>query len=243
MPDVLLAGNLGAVSLASLLQLADSDGLTGCLNVGGGELDLYDGVLVGARFHGLDGMDAAIEALVRASGPFRIDDVTRPPGTALMATHSLIVESFRVVDDLHRFGPMVLAEGTTEALPADGQRPVARLVTDHGLQLVRVLPALSALQDAGRLRPLAHAGPVELEHLQIGGAPAPVEMPTPVVETGPVVPALGFDDLLFQARRLARQRRFDEAIAHMNAALEQQPGSRIALQNLKRIQTLQNTAT
>lgn len=244
MADVLLSGNLGSISLASILQLADSDGLTGLVQAGGGELSLFDGMVVEASFHGLEGVDAIIECMVRSAGPFVLLDTPHAPATALMQTHSLIVESFRVVDDLHRFGPMVLPEGVTEALPSDGERSVVELVQAHGLHLCTVLPALASLQDAGGLRPLRSTGPVELEDLQIQGeatassvAPAPAAPPAPRID-----PTLGFDDLLFEARRLARQRRFDEAIEAMNAAMALQPDSRIAHQNLKRIQALQSQA-
>ncbi len=241
MAEILLAGNLDAVSLVSVLQLAESDGLTGTLHAGGGTFTLYDGALVGASYHGLEGFDAAVEALIRAGGPFRIVAEPVAPATPIAALNSLIVESFRLIDDLHRFGPMVLPEGLLDGLPTDGRSTVADLLHAGGLHVTAVIPALGKLQEAGDLRPLTVEAPIDLDRLRHRDTSSSTPAAAPAAPTP--VEGSSFDDLLFEARKLTRQRRFDEAIARLQAALDLRPDSRIAAQNLKRIQALQSEHT
>lgn len=248
MPEF-LSGDLDRVSMASVLQLLEMEGHHGRLRVGEGFVQLGDGSVVDASFAGLTGSDAAIEALVRARGGFVVDDDAKEGAGPGVGVQFLVLESCRLLDDLDRFGTMVPAAGLQAEGPlgallaaADGARTFAALAHACELPVVTVLPAFVDAVEQGVVKGGYAADRADLQLLEVRAAvdvaPAPEVAAAPAP---PAAPEASFDDLLFDARKHARARRYDEALRALRAALAQRPDSRIAQQNLRRVQELADT--
>lgn len=244
MPDVLW-GDLDRVGLASILQLLELEGHHGRVVVEGGHLLLIDGQVVGGAYLALDGIDAAVEALVRARGGFVVTDGTEEASGRGVGVQHVVLESCRILDDLERFGAMAPAAGLSAEGPlgrvlaaADGERTLADLIVGTEQTVVHVLPAYVQALEAGAVRGTYTSRADDLERLEVRGAPpsAPAAASAPA---GPVDDPSDFDDLVFDARKLVRQRRFDEAVSTLERALRLRPDSRIVQQNLSRVLELQ----
>jgi hypothetical protein len=218
------------------MQLLELEGHHGKLSIGDGHLRMIDGSLVGASFLGLDGRDAAVEALVRARGRFVVDDEAEEWGGAAVGVQYLILESCRVLDDLERFGTMAPPPGLSIGgllspllSLADGERTFASLIASTGVPVVHALPPIVEAVEQGHLRGQPTRAVSDLELLWVrASAPA-----APVPEVAK--PKGSFDDLVFAARKHVRARQYDDAARSLRAALEQRPDSRIAQQNLRRV--------
>ncbi len=243
MPEV-LSGDLDRVSLASVLQLLELEGHHGKLSVGNGHMQMIDGSLVGASFHGLEGRDAAVEALVRARGRFVVDDEAEEWSGKAVGVQYLILESCRVLDDLERFGTMAPPAGQSMEGPlssllvdADGKRTFASLVAATGMPVVHALPPFMEAVERGHIRGQPTAAHADLELLWIRATDLPAPTPlAPKIEGS-------FDDLVFEARKHVRGRQYDAAAQTLRAALELRPDSRIAQQNLRRVLALGEAAS
>lgn len=235
-----IRGDLDRVSFASVLQLVEMEGHDGPVEVANGLLNFIGGQLVKARFLDLDGPSAAVEALVRAKGPFVVRASTVEVTGSPVSVQHLILDSCRLVDDLRRYGVLV-PEATREApagleavlAKADGRRSLASLIALSGVPVVRCLDLAIAAIDRRQVVTRKSDQVDDLELLDV--RPTAIEKTTVVP---PSVPQGSFDELVFQARKLVRDRRYDDAEAALVQAVALEPGSRIAQQNLKRIQDL-----
>jgi hypothetical protein len=253
-----LRGHLGGVSLGSVLQLVEIECFCGTLMLASGELAFFNGEVVDARFLGLTGADAGVEAMVRARGPFSLRSADVAARAALAPVSGLIIESCRVLDEVERMGALPVTR--VDVRPSAGEfarfcsvapgMSVAGAVARAGVHLVRVLDPLLAALQAGSiglgLEPLADG----LRALDVGVPLSPDTPSVPPVTAGPpsaaptpvpaarAVDARSFDELVFDARRLVRGRAWDEAEATLRRALEIRPGSPIVAQNLNRVRSL-----
>lgn len=247
MPDV-LRGDLGGVSLASVLQLIELECFCGDLLLPAGEFRFHNGALVGGTYLALRDADAAVEALVRARGRFSLVAEVRLEQPAIAQISQLVIESCRILDELERLAPARLvvvdrsvARGELgrllDAVPEHGTMAAA-LVAEE-LHVVRVLdPLLRAIdQRAVELGPVE---PIPLSTLHVGGIDRPRRVAPEVAATPPPAPTAGpsFDDLVFDARKHVRNRAWEAAEAALRRALELRPGSPIVSQNLNRVRSL-----
>ncbi|MEZ4316263.1 MAG: DUF4388 domain-containing protein [Myxococcota bacterium] len=258
-----LRGDLSGVSLASLLQLVELECFCGELSLSSGELGFHNGDLVQARFLGLSGLDAAIEALVRARGPFALVQEGATSGEILGQTASLVIESCRLQDELERMGPASVEVVDAGRLSGELTQLVAALahsgsvaagIAKSGTHVVHVVDPLIEAVEVGAVRWGDANRPDDLRLLLVGAGevlpvPAPttsIAEPLPEEEPMPVAGAsregtVSFDDLVFDARRHVRNRAWDEAESALRQALEIRPGSKIVAQNLNRVRSLRTT--
>lgn len=240
-----LSGDLDRVSLASVLQLLEMEGHQGTLVLAEGELGFVGGSLVSARFLGLEGANAAVEALVRARGWFSVHDGGEELEGQAVSIQSLVLESCRLLDEIHRVGgmaplrPTAVPAGLETVLgKADGLTPLVELIAAAEAHVTAIIDPVCDAMYAGTLKgkPTSEADPVR--RLEVRADRPVVTGPEP---TSPEVPLAAFDDLVFDARRYVRERRFDDAIAALQGALRQRPDSRIAQQNLNRVLKLRES--
>ena len=271
MPEA-FQGQLSAVSLAGILQLAESEYICGWLQVGTGRLGLYNGSVTKADYGTLTGVAAAVEALIREGGEFRLEPGNEAVGSAIATPINLVLESCRVQDELDRLAGDVLRPAEGVSPPAshsalapfwkvcDGTRSVARLIHDEDLPVCGTVDALISALERGDLQLVSGSDDTaEMLRRESTLPPAPpaaaAQSPvrSPVEETAPVVapPAvekaspfdgMTFDDLMFLARKEVRRRDFDRAEDALLQALSLSPGSRIAVQNLNRVRSLRSAA-
>lgn len=260
MPETRLAGDLGAVSLAGLFQLLESESTTGRLELSRGRFDLFNGYLAKCEYGSLRGSQAAIEAMIRAAGQFRFVDVDVSASQPVAPTMALVMESCRVLDSLERIGSAHLARSEEWSVRVgdldrrlfiralDGSVPLAPLMIERELPIVTSLPWIEELLASGQL---VRVGMTEVSVLDLlrrtaqGARSTSVAEPaaSPIVSESP--DAAGdatFDELIFEARSHARKRRYDLAEKSLLTALELRPGHRIAAQNLSRIRRLMANA-
>lgn len=261
MPEA-LRGELGLVSLASVLQLAESEYLCGDVVLRGGTIELHNGNIVAASFADCSGVSGAVEALLRASGTFRVQTrQARAAGASIATAMSVVLESCRLQDELERLGGQVLRarDGFTgsERIAGivsrlDGERALARHMLDAGCAIA---PCLDELVDAVERGDLIETGAEDAEAVAalLAGPDTPAvndalqaeatEDEAPERAAPPAPPAgVSLDDLIFDARREARRRHYDRAEELLEQALQLAPGDRILAQNLNRIRSLRSAA-
>jgi hypothetical protein len=238
--DPIVTGSLDAVTLASVLQLVESEALDAEVAVATGALRFRDGQLVEASFLGLEGDAAVVEAAVRARGRFAVLPVSPSglPSTPLSPSGALIIESFRIADEMVRFGGQVVDEGLTIGpVTGDGRRTLSQLIAAQEAHAVRVVPAALELDAAGRRL----GAPSELDPLaplRVSDTPAAPGSDSRITHE-PDAPQRSFDELCFAARRKVRERRFDEARDLLHEAGRLRPEDRMVRQNLKRLEDLE----
>lgn len=215
----ILTGNSEHVSLGSVLQLAESEVLSGSLRVGTARLDLYGGRVVRAQAGTLEGVDGLLEVLLLRGAPFVLDNTQVSPGVALGDTGPLLLEAFRLMDDWARVEALVLrprkpVPPTLDALARwlDGTRTVSEAVERAGLARVPLIDPLLAALDAGVFEQLV--------------TPLPPPLPA------------DFDALIELGRALAREGRHHDARDAFERAVALRPEDRVATQNLRRIVAL-----
>lgn len=265
MPEA-LRGELGLVSLASVLQLAESEYLCGDVVLRGGTIELHNGNIVAASFADCSGVSGAVEALLRASGTFRVQTrQARAAGASIANAMSVVLESCRLQDELERLGGQVLRarDGFTgsERIAGivsrlDGERALARHMLDAGCAIA---PCLDELVDAVERGDLIETGAEDAEAVAALLAGPDTADDTPAVNDAPQAEAtedeaperaappappagVSLDDLIFDARREARRRHYDRAEELLEQALQLAPGDRILAQNLNRIRSLRSAA-
>ncbi|HHO50474.1 MAG TPA: DUF4388 domain-containing protein [Deltaproteobacteria bacterium] len=224
MPDPILTGRLELVGLPSLLQLVESEALTGRLLLAGqARLGLHDGSVVTARYDGLDGRTAALEAFLLGRGAFELAADEIEEEQPLGDTIELLMTGCRLLDEWSRLAPLHLHAidevrdvGLQPLLPHLGVGPVHDAVRRAGLpRAITIDPLLNGIEQ-GWLR-------------EIEGRPT---------SEPPLVGDDDVDSLIDLARSHARARRLDEAEELLLRALRLRPGDRIASQNLSRVQHL-----
>lgn len=261
-----LRGNLDRVSLSGVLQLLESESLHGRLRLDRGEIASRNGALTEARYRGLTGVVAVLEALVTARGSFTFDDAADVPNGSLGSTPGLVMESCRIIDDLERLGPIhfARADGWAPkiddldlrlfARALDGTRPAVDLIAERDLHVVPTVRWLEARAAARELRPMGQTEVSALERLRAitaaaavtapatadrrPAAPAPAPAPAAPIAAAITPEAGGADDLIFEARSASREGRYEDAERALLQALSLRPGDRIAAQNLTRVRRL-----
>ncbi len=177
-----LAGDLESISLASIVQFVEADGLSGRLDLGVGHLVFSEGNLVEAQCLSLEGTAAAVEALVRVRGRFvlRLGDVPAAPPLAEVV--SLVLESCRVLDELERFGgvcfrPSPRLVGDIHGLVArfDGKTSLAEILAADERGVVTVLDAVVQAIEKRHLDRVASTNTVVSEVLALRGADTPAQ--------------------------------------------------------------------
>ena len=271
MPEA-FQGQLSAVSLAGILQLAESEYICGWLQVGTGRLGLHNGAVTQASYGTLTGVAAAVEALIREGGEFRLETGDDAVGSPIATPMNLVLESCRMQDELDRLAGDVLRPVDGASPPAadtplapfwkacDGTRSVARLLHDEDLPVCGTVDALLGALERGELEKIGRTeDTAELVRRAstisstasspAPAAPAPtstvveVSAPSSVPEPdASPFAGMSFDDLMFLARREVRRRDFDRAEGALLQALSLSPGSRIAVQNLNRVRSLRSAA-
>ena len=235
MPDsVLLEGSLDALTLAGVLQLVASEGIDARVEFARGHVTFADGILAGAGFLGLSGSPAVVEASVRARGRFALVPSLPDGATSRLGdVGPLVIEGFRISDEIVRFGARIPESGLAiGSVQGDGETPLSNLITTADAHLVDVVPAVLALEASG----VAVGSPSDADPLApllvTGGIPTATPARSPLDD-------LSFDDLVFAARRLVRDRRLAEARAHLSRAAELRPDDRLVTQNLRRLDALE----
>lgn len=256
----LLSGRLDRISIASIIQLIEVEGCVGRLNLCKGSLTFSNGQLVGATFLTLQGLDAALEAMLRARGTFSLTSSQPVSGEAITDGMTLVMEYCRLQDELLRLGSARMEVRNDAPL-----RGVSEALIPHlraGLTLAEalrragepVVPVLDPIADAITAGAIRLAGTVSIdvmEALALGSEAE--EQPAKTAEKPGIgtvprrsppkpPPELSFDDLVMEARRLVRRRDIDEAQRLLQEALAMRPDDRIVAQNLNRIQQLRARA-
>lgn len=218
----ILTGSTRAVGLVSVLQLAESEALSGLLEIGGARVWLAGGHVVAARFGGAEGIDALLEVMLHRGEDFHVHDEPVERAPPLGDTAPLLLEGCRLMDEWARVDQLVLRarrplEGALAPLEPwlDGTRTVAAAVERAGLLRVAVAEALAQAVTEGRLERLEQP------------------LPPPLPED--------FDELVDLGRRHARAGRLAEARASFERAVSLRPEDRVATQNLRRIVALQTS--
>lgn len=241
-----LRGDTCTFSLGTLLQAAESEGITGVIRFAPEvEVGLHAGAPVRARHHGLAGVEALLEMFLRPLPPFVVHVGAEPAAPPLGVTVGLVLDACRLQDDWARVAPLVLAArdatslpAEVRALPLDGRQPVWAAVDAAGTSRARVIDPLLGGLEAGHLVEAAPpvAAPPET-------ATAPVQQPVTSHPSGPTPAHAGDYDLaLGLGRRLVREGRFGEARAAFEHALAVRPEDGVARQNLRRLAALSERA-
>ncbi len=224
MPEV-LRGDGVVVGLASLLQLAEGEALTGRVVLPRGEVGCHLGNVVRARFGALAGVAAVQEHFLHPGGSFSVETGDEPAAPPLGPTSALVLDGYRLLDDWRRVEALRLRRVDGAALPPalgalaprlDGRRPVSDVVAAAGAWRCRVIDPLLEALEAGTL----------------------VEVAPDEVEDDPPTDPGGFDTAMEAGRRLVREGRYDDARAAFGRALAARPDDRVALQNLRRLAAL-----
>ena len=233
MPEVVLAGSIRHLPAPALLQIMDSESLTGELTIdpAGARLDVSGGSVVAAACDGLTGTPAVIATFLIDHGTFELVEVD-VAGQPLAPTMSLVMEGLRVLDEWTRLQPMVLTVGegswaASERLrPAllllDGERPLAEAIVLARVHPITVVDEILKALEAGRL---VAAAPPKPERAAIAHKLLDVDVM----------------DLVLDARKALKQRRFEEAESMLRRALAVDPEHRIARQNLRRVLAMQTS--
>jgi len=245
--------DLGAIDVASVLQLAESEGLSGALHIADlGTLELYNGEVVDASCRAMSGLDAALALLMEASGTGRLEQRDSEPRPVLMPAMALFIEGARLTDDWKQLAPRRLAadvdvdelhDRLSPLLPLlDGEHTVDEAVRAAGAERVEVLDALLDGVQAGILFDLAEPAPDRVQPVR---AERPVNLafassaaPQPTIPVAPQDSDEDFFDLLDASRRALRQREYDDALGLIERAHALRPDDRTVAQNLRRLRQL-----
>lgn len=236
MPPEALSGDLRWVSLASLLQLAESEAHTGRLVLGGGTVTVKGGRPVAATWRALSGRKALLQALLTPGGRFALQVGESVSEDAPIGdVQALVMDACRLTDELERLRPMRLAatSGAAEADPIaeqlrlamDGRRDVPQLLAHTQIPEVLAIDPLVSMVARGAAR-------------HVEGPPAT----TPATTTTTTTAAVDQDELVARARAAMRARDLDLALDLFRQALERDPGDRVLAQNVHRVELLRRSS-
>lgn len=227
MPDVVVQGELGPLSLAGVLQLLEGEALTGRLRLHAGSIELSQGRPVGASCAGRDGTTAFLELFLGTGGPFSFER-DHVSGESLGSLLGLIMEGCRLDDEWSQLNGLILvpsagaeAEGVcAEVLAAlDGTRSVDTAVRHVGGARVLVVDPLRSLLESGLLHEVTRPPPTR---------------------RGSVPPTEGYARAMEDGRSKLRAGDFDSAEAAFELALTLRPDDVIARQNLRRVRQVRS---
>lgn len=222
----ILQGDLFEVGLASLLQLAQHESLSGWLEVARrGVVTLHKGQAIEARCGGLRGLYALRELLFHRGGRFslRRGATELPPGGTVESVTFALMDAYRMRDEFARVSdcafrtpparPWHDTGGPLDAVVArcDGRRTLAQACQAAGEPFTLVIDPLLQAIGEGRL-----------ERADVVVAPRE-ELPT----------AEDFFELVDRGRDLMRQGEHRSAHAVLLRALALRPDDRVVQQNLR----------
>lgn len=239
MPEV-LRGDLSAIRLPTLLQLAEAERLSGWLELGPtARIVLVNGAVTEATCGPLQGVLALQTLFFVPDGTFVLKVGSPEPRPELVPMLRALLEGMRLLDEWARIGPLVLAPtGALPAASAEAQAVLAKLDAKASLQEIVLEAALSpaavvdpllALLEQGLLREVAPPKPS-------------VPWPGPAALSPGVAPrpsaAASFEDALALGRRHLREGRLEAAEAAFQHAAALRPDDPIPRQNLRRVQQI-----
>lgn len=250
-----LSVDLQVFTLASMLQAAESDRVTGGFRFQPeGEMVLYEGAVVDAVYGRLSGLDAALTLLMVKSTALVFEAFEVEPRPALMDTMAMIIDGARLNDDWATLAPQVLSlrEGVdTSDLPTpvrralkalNGSRIVNEALDLYGIDIIEVIDDLLDLRENGDLIEVAAPRP---ERIKLGTAtPAPVRKRSAAAPAAPQTPSgEDFYDLLDDSRTALRSKDYGRALSLLERAQALQPNDRTVEQNIRRIRQLIEPST
>lgn len=220
------------IGLATVVQIADLEGLTGWIEVvPHGRILLRDGAIVGATCGRFTGLDAWFELFLREDG----DELAVArgehdgPSEALGSVMQLILEAARRSDEWAR-----VAHGVASPLEPhgqdgaravqligsiDGTRTVAEAAVHAGLPNHAAAALVQSLLEGGRTR------------LTVPSRPRPQPTPNRVDEGQ-------LDAWLLQGREACRQGDLRGALDLLERVVRARPDDRVAAQNLRHVHRL-----
>lgn len=245
----------GAVSLGTLLQVADLEAITGVLRVGdAGTVSLTAGVPTDATCDAHTGLDAFYELFIEAPTVDVLSLVgaeARPDNLGRRPLPSLILEGARRADEWARVHTQVLSPTAALAgLTLDGGAAslrtrlaegasVAEACESAGLPRHVVANLVSQWLDQRLVDPVGtRAAPLRTRNNVAVNRP-----PERAAQAEPTAQAGGFYDHLDTGRRALRDGDLTAARAAFEAATHLRPDDRVARQNLRRVESLLLEAT
>jgi len=217
----ILGGDLGDISLTSMLQLAQYEAISGWLCVARrGEIVLGKGQVLDARCGPLTGVEALRELLFHRGGRFSLLR-GEPTGARVIENVTFaVMDAYRLRDEWTRIAGLVLRPAggqmwrptggllDTFVVHFDGQRTVGEAVTVTAGCTTLMLDALLDALHLGLL-------------VRVAAPAARSDEP------------LDFYELIDRAQTLMRGGNYETAERHLQRALALRPDDRVAQQNLR----------
>ncbi|MCB9680733.1 MAG: DUF4388 domain-containing protein [Alphaproteobacteria bacterium] len=161
MADV-LSGDLRAIQVVSVLQLVESEGLTGRLHLGVDAVDFLGGQPVSVTTGSYDGVEAIRRLVERRVGAFRFDQDAAVDGEPIGSVMSLVMQALRVQDDWLQLRARCLTHPHDKPRPPrstllplwsalDGRRTLAEAVVTAGASVALVVDDIKDALDRGWL--------------------------------------------------------------------------------------------
>jgi len=247
----ILRGDRSAVSLSSLLQLAEGEGITGWLVLSSeGRVGFRLGDLVAARYGDLSGRAALYEIFISSGGTFSLQLDDEVEGASLGNLVGLIMQGVRLADEWARLAPMRLGIQEGAELPKsdtpvgrvvrrlNGRRTVRQAVSIEGVPISSVVDPLFALIEGFAVTEvsLSNSAGEPTEGRESGEEEQPESSGGEKMAQN--LQGLRFHELLNQGRTYLKNRDFEAAEACFKRALALRPGHGVVQQNLKRLDQL-----
>lgn len=238
----LLVGSGEHISLASLLQLLESEEITGWLVFERvARVGISEGAVVSVELedHSLSGSEALRSLfLMPGLGRFEVAAAASVEGSPLGQTMGLIMDGLRLCDEWTRLMPMVLVvDGDVPDLlgpiasKLDGERCVLDAVLLAEIQPALLIDTMLGLLEGRILRQVGQQpeAPVRwAEHLRRASEPDPLD-------------GLDAFECLSAGRRRLREGDLSGAESAFRRAVSLAPEDRIASQNLRRVVSMRAT--
>ncbi|MEZ4385202.1 MAG: DUF4388 domain-containing protein [Nannocystaceae bacterium] len=243
----ILSGDLGDISLPTLLQLVQIETISGWMTIDNhARIDVSRGHLVGARIGALTGVEALREILFQEGGTFQVLRGEPEGGDAIECVPFAVMDACRLRDEWDRIAGKILrmsgdhtwkATGTAvDAVMAavDGERSIHEISVDLGQPPTLIVDGILDAMAMG-LVSVAGSKPVD------ASLPAHVTLVEEALDGGDIFDEedgeeIDFYELLDRARTLLRSGELDAAETAVRRALRERPDDRVARQNLRAIQ-------
>ncbi len=165
----LMRGRLGRIRLPSLIQLAESEAVTGWIGVSSGGIALSEGRIVQASCAAWIGLPALMELFLEDEGPFRVEAWDAAPGEPLGDMLSMIMEGCRLMDEWERLASACPRLHHAEtALPAPLQASLL-----NGENTTAMIAAQCAARRTAIIDPLLRLARERLLTVEAVSAPRP----------------------------------------------------------------------
>jgi len=243
MPE-LFSANLDRISLISLLQLAESEKLTGSFRVEPeGSILVHSGWVVGGVHGRLTGLDAVLTLLMVRSSRTSFEQHEVEALSPLIETMPLVLDGARLNDDWGNLSSRVLKPRASCPIAAqpdrvqqvlaalDGHRIVEEALTTSNIDIILVIDDLLDLWEGGQLEEVAEPQPKRVLQKTATRTPAPQRR---TQHRAPDQPA-DFYELLDASRAALRSKNYAETQRLLLAAAALRPDDRNVKQNLRRL--------